>query len=332
MICLGIETSCDETSVGIVSNKNILANLILSQEKLHRDFGGIMPEIASRAHIETIGPLLAQGFKDTGISANDIDVIGVANRPGLKGSLLVGVAVAAGFSWKREIPFYPVNHLHAHLAANFIHTPPFPAIGLLVSGGHTSLYLIKDYTDFSLIGTTQDDACGETFDKVGRMLNLPYPGGPHLERIAKEGDPDAIRFPVPSMKNSLHFSFSGLKTAVSYHILKYGAHNPKDIAASFQKTVGIFLLRQTKAALRKYKVKSLLFGGGVIQNSYLRSLFLHTFEKEKEMKIFIPEPSLCGDNGAVIALLTEDLAKKDQCGSPPQISVIPTKREKLKRK
>lgn len=325
MTILGIETSCDETGIGLIKNGKILANLVASQENIHSGFGGIVPELASRAHAENIDLLFRRAVKLSGINTRDIHCIGVTNHPGLKGSLLVGVSFACGLAYALKTPLYKVNHLHSHLAANFLQPGiEFPALGLVISGGHTTFFLMKTPVDFTAVGKTLDDACGETFDKVGRMLELDFPGGPQIEKAAGKGDENRIKFPTAMLeKNSLDFSFSGLKTAVLYHIKKNGLVNMPDICAGFQKAVADTLCEKTKRCLARYRVRSFLLGGGVTRNVYIRERFKKTIS-EAGVKLFIPDSQFCIDNGAMIAVMTSCLVNNGVKPSENTIEVIPT--------
>ena len=328
MVILGIESSCDETGIGILKNKKILANTVATQEELHSVYGGIVPELASRAHCAKIDNLFKLALKKSGLKQKNIDFIGVTSEPGLKGSLLVGVSFAAGLGYSLGISVYKINHLYAHIAANFL-TPgvKFPALGLVVSGGHTSFFYIRDYTNFTLIGKTLDDACGETFDKVGRMLQLGFPGGPAIERKAKKGDEKKIKFPVALIsKNSIDFSFSGLKTSVMYYIKENGLNNVPDICAGFQKAIADALVKKAEKAIKKYPVKTFFLGGGVTQNQYIVNKFKSLF-KEKKVKLFVPPKKLCLDNGAMVAIMTHFLiaGKIKKPPQPLKIEVQPTK-------
>ncbi|MCX7916785.1 MAG: tRNA (adenosine(37)-N6)-threonylcarbamoyltransferase complex transferase subunit TsaD, partial [bacterium] len=309
MVIIGIETSCDETGIGIIKDKKISANIIASQEEIHSIYGGVVPELASRAHLTRIDNLFNLAIKKSKIKKEDIDLIGVTNQPGLKGSLLIGVSFACGLSYKLKKPIYFINHLHAHLAVNFLNENiDFPAIGLVISGGHTSFFYIENYTLFKEIGRTLDDACGETFDKVGRILGLPFPGGPYIEKEAEKGDENSIKFPIPMLSsNSLDFSFSGLKTSVLYYIRKFGITNVSDICASFQKTVADFICRKINIAFKKYKAKSFLLGGGVVSNLYLQNKIKEVMPEK--VKLFIPEKNLCIDNGVMVAIMAYFLNK-----------------------
>ncbi len=325
MIIAGIESSCDETSAGIVRDRKILANLIASQEKIHASFGGVVPELASRAHLEKISGLFNLSLKKAGISSSQIDAFGVVNRPGLKGSLMIGVSFAEGIGYALKKPVYNVNHLHAHLAACY--TDPeiqFPALGLVISGGHTSLFLIKNHTELVSLGKTRDDACGEVFDKVGRMMNLPFPGGAHVEKIAQKGNEKKIRFPRAYIRNSLDFSFSGIKTAVYYYISKHGLKNLPDIAAGFQKAIVDSIIKKIDDALEIYDVRTMLFGGGVIRNDYLRNRITQHLSKKK-IHAAIPDPQMCIDNGAMVAILTDYMISAGIEPQPYVINVCPTK-------
>jgi len=328
MVILGIESSCDETGIGILKNKKILANTVATQEDLHSVYGGIVPELASRAHCSKIDNLFINlALKKSGLKQKNIDFIGVTSEPGLKGSLLVGVSFAAGLGYSLGIPVYKINHLYAHIAVNFL-TPgvKFPALGLVISGGHTSFFYIRDYTNFTLIGKTLDDACGETFDKAGRMLQLGFPGGPAIEREAKKSN-EKIKFPVALIsKSSIDFSFSGLKTSVMYYIKKNGLNNVPDICAGFQKAITDALVKKTERAIKKYPVKTFFLGGGVAQNQYIVAKFKLLFN-EKKIKFFVPPKKLCLDNGAMVAIMTYFLiaGKIKKPPQPLRIEVQPTK-------
>lgn len=314
MITLGIETSCDETAAAIYNGKEILSNVVLSQIELHKEFGGVFPELAARRHLDHLLEVVDKAIKDSGLSKTDIDLISVAASPGLIGALLMGVNCAKSLGLALDIPVIGVNHVEAHLFANFIDFPDsviFPAIGLIVSGGHTALFLMKSKEDIALLGTTQDDAIGECFDKVARMLDLPYPGGPAIENMARSGDPESYPFKVPSIKNApFNFSFSGLKTKILYTV--YGQNGsmktpviPRkeypNIAASFQKVAFKSLINATKKAVVEHNAKSFLVGGGVSCNENLKEMF----EKhlDKEIDIYFPSKHLTLDNAAMIAAL-----------------------------
>lgn len=317
-ICLGIETSCDETAVSVVENGwKILSNIVLSQEELHKVYGGIVPEIACRAHIESITPILEQALKKAEVKLSNLKAIAVTHRPGLVGALLVGVSAAKSLSLVLNRPLIAIDHLEAHLYAYRLgHAPSrlahlkYPQVGLVASGGHTSLYLIKSPITYKKIGATIDDAAGEAFDKVSAILGLGYPGGPAIERMAREGNPDSIKFsPAYADTDSLNFSFSGLKTAVLYYSkgqnasrrspLKRGLNIP-DIAASFQETVVDSLVGKMFQAVEKFSPHALVLGGGVASNQMLRSRVQKRAKKER-IKVFIPDRILCTDNAAMVA-------------------------------
>ena len=318
-IVLGIETSCDETGIGIVRGSVLLANVISSSMEQHDRFGGIVPEIAARAHLEAMEPTLSKALSDAKISLREIDAIAVTNGPGLSGALMVGVSAAKALAVAIEKPIYAVNHLVAHVGVDILERGKLevPTIALLVSGGHTSILLVKDLIgDVELLGETIDDAAGEAFDKVARILGLKYPGGPEIDRIAKNGNPKAIRFPrgltLPKdqEKHRYDFSFSGLKTAVARHVenaeAKGEESNISDVAASFREAVVDVLLTKAINACLDKGVPRLLLGGGVVANSRLRELAKERCEANG-IELRIPSFSLCTDNGAMIAGLGAQL-------------------------
>lgn len=312
MKILSIESSCDDTAVSIIEAKNnkfnILANIISSQIDIHKKYGGVVPEVAARAHVENIIPLLDQGFSKAKTKLDQIDYIAVTSGPGLISSLLVGTETAKALSFTKNIPMLPINHLEGHIYANYFKNAAkikFPYICLIVSGGHTELVLVKDHGQYKLIGQTRDDAVGEAFDKSAKLLGLPYPGGPQISKLAEQGDENAINFPKP-MINSKNFdmSFSGLKTAVLYELQsrkKITKKQKADIAASFQKAVVDVLLVKSQKAITKYKVKDFLISGGVSANSELRKTFVHKLSQQN-INIYIPEINLCTDNSLMIAI------------------------------
>jgi len=307
MFVLGIETSCDETSLAVVRDgKKVLANVIASQNRVHQRFGGVVPELASRAHVEVIDSLFLKALRDSKITSREISLIAVTASPGLKGSLLIGSTFGRALSFASHIPLTEVNHLCAHLAANFLIEKDikFPAVGLVVSGGHTNLFCLESRSKMKILGETLDDAAGEVFDKVARVLNLEYPGGPSLEKVAKKGDPLAIKFPCAYLgKKSLDFSFSGIKTSVIYYVKKYGSSGDiADIAASFQKAVIKVLVEKVRRAVNLKKTKTLLLGGGVASNRVLRGE-MKKFALAEGIDLFIPSPILCTDNAAMVASL-----------------------------
>ena len=300
ILTLGIESSCDETSVAVVKNgREVLSNFINSQIKIHEKFGGVVPEIASRNHIEAISGVTEEALKQAGITFDNIDNIACTYGPGLVGALLVGVAYAKGLSYALNKPLTGTNHIEGHIAANYIThkelKPPF--LCLIVSGGHTHLVHIQDYTKFSIIGKTRDDAIGEAFDKVARVIGLGYPGGPKVDNLAKEGKPN-IELPKTHI-DGLDFSFSGVKTAIINLHHKNPKINKADLCASFEKYVTDILIENTIKASRMLKTKTICLAGGVSANSYIRKEFIKL--QEDGYKIYYPEPILCTDNAAMIA-------------------------------
>lgn len=315
MLVLGIESSCDETAAAVVQDGITLrSNVIASQIDVHSQYGGVVPEIASRKHIEAIIPVIMQALDDAGVSLHDIDGIAVTRGPGLVGSLLVGLSVAKSIAYAQGLPFVGVNHLEGHIAAIFLseQRPAFPFIALVVSGGHTSVYLVNDFGNVNVIGQTRDDAAGEAFDKAAKMLDLGYPGGVAIDRLAKKGDPAYIQFPR-SMRDSKDFSFSGLKTSLLNYIKKREHPIKKDelpdIVASYQEAIVDVLLEKTLRAAEDCSVKRVVVSGGVAANGRLRDRF---YEKthEKGIDTYIPPPVLCTDNAAMIAVVGENLLQK----------------------
>lgn len=305
-LILGIESSCDETSAAVVENgRKVLSNIISSQIDIHKLYGGVVPEIASRKHLEVVNSVIREAIDGAGITLRDIDAVGVTYAPGLVGALLVGVSAAKALSYALGVPLIPVHHIRAHICANFIEHPDLkpPFICLVTSGGHSHIILVSDYTDFKVLGQTRDDAAGEAFDKVSRVLGLGYPGGPKIDRLSKEGNENAISFKKVSFgKDSFDFSFSGIKTGVINYIhnaaQKGEAVSAADVAASFQKSVVEVLIDNLLAASDKYGVDTLALAGGVASNSRLRK----ELEKRKgSRKIYFPSPVLCTDNGAMTA-------------------------------
>ena len=318
-IVLGIESTCDETGVGIVRGNRLLANALASSMDEHSKYGGVVPEVAARAHLESIGSVLDQALSEAGISIDKVDAIAVANGPGLAGALMVGIGAAKGLSVAHNLPIYAVNHLVGHVGADVLErgSVQLPTIALLVSGGHTSLLLVRDLLDdVELLGETIDDAAGEAFDKVARVLGLPYPGGPQIDRLAVDGNPKAIRFPrgltLPKdmEKHRYNFSFSGLKTAVARHVEKAEDQglelNRADVAASFREAVVDVLISKAVAACKAHGVNRLLLGGGVVANARLREYAQEVCDREG-IELRIPRFSLCTDNGAMIASLGAQL-------------------------
>jgi N6-L-threonylcarbamoyladenine synthase len=314
-LVLGIETSCDETGIGIVRGYTLLADAVASSVDEHARFGGVVPEVASRAHLEALVPTMHRALADAGVALSDVDAIAVTAGPGLAGALLVGVAAAKGYALAADKPLYGVNHLAAHVAVDTLeHGPlPEPAIALLVSGGHSSLLLVDDLAhEVEPLGSTIDDAAGEAFDKVARLLGLPFPGGPPIDRAAREGDPAAIAFPrglTAARDLAAHrfdFSFSGLKTAVARWVEareRSGEPVPvPDVAASFQEAVCDVLTAKAVDACRQYGVDTLVIGGGVAANSRIRAPAVERAARHG-ITVRVPRPRLCTDNGAMVAAL-----------------------------
>jgi len=306
MKILGIETSCDETSVSVVENgRKILSNIIHSQIDIHTLYGGVVPEIASRSHVERISELVSEAFEKAELSIGDIDAIAVTNAPGLIGALLVGLNFAKSLAFSLNKPLIPVHHIRGHIAGLYLSYPELkpPFSVLVVSGGHTMIAHVEDYTRYEILGSSKDDAAGECFDKVARVLDLGYPGGPKIEKMAENGNPDAIKFPMVNFEqNPYDFSFSGVKTAViNYvHNIKQAeaALNKADIAASFTKAVCTVLVKKSVMAAKKYN--KLVIAGGVAANNNLRE-DLKKACSEQNIELFLPEKHLCTDNGAMIA-------------------------------
>lgn len=304
MIILGIETSCDDTSAAIVRDGHeILSNIVSSQIDLHEKFGGIVPEVASRKHVELISPVINEALTGAGIGFDDLDGISVTNRPGLLGALLIGVTAAKSLASVLEIPLAGVHHLEGHISANYLVNPDFafPFICLVVSGGHTDLILVSDHRDYQILGRTRDDAAGEAFDKSARVLGLGYPGGPVIDKLAKEGNPQAIHFTRAKIDNSLDFSFSGLKTAVIRFYKEHGSeYKMADIAASFQQAVIDMLVTTAFQAVDQTGIGRIAIAGGVAANSGLQQRIKSEAES-RGIEFSCPPPKLCTDNAAMIA-------------------------------
>jgi len=299
---LGLETSCDETAAAVVAGgRAVRSSIVSSQIDLHARFGGVVPEIASRAHVELVGPVLAEALTDAGIRLGDLDAVAACRGPGLAGALLVGVSAAKALALVAGLPYVGVNHLEAHLYAAWLEQPDLgpPLAVLLVSGGHTLLCVMESYGRYRVVGQTVDDAAGEAFDKVARLLGLGYPGGPAIDRVARDGDPDAVRFPR-AMPGEPDFSFSGLKTAVVNHVRAHPDGPVADVAASFQAAVVDQLVDKLAAAADQAAVPTLVLGGGVAANSLLRAR-VRALAEETGRGVFLPDPALCTDNAAMIA-------------------------------
>jgi len=317
MKILGIESSCDETAAAVVKDgSQILSNVVVSQIDIHAAYGGVIPEVAARSHIEAIEPVIKQALSDANLSIKDIDAIAVTHTPGLVGSLLIGTLAARTIAVINNIPFYPTHHLKSHIYANWLsgYQPDFPLLAAVISGGHTQIIYMERHDDFEIIGTTRDDAIGECFDKIAKILGLPYPGGPSIAKAAANGDPTKYKLPIPKVDN-LDFSFSGLKTAVlravqkelnlpittpSYELQKQLSEQQiADFAASFQATAVKILIQKLKKATELFPAKSILLAGGVSANQLLRSQLEKAFADTHQ--VFFPEPKLSTDNGAMVA-------------------------------
>lgn len=301
ILTLGIESSCDETSVAVVKNgREILSNIIDTQIPIHEKYGGVVPEIASRNHIEAISRVTKLALKEANVTFEDIDAVTPTYGPGLVGALLVGLSYGKALSFAINKPLVGVNHIQGHIAANYIThkelKPPFLCV--MMSGGNTQLVYVKNYIEFEVLGKTRDDAIGEAFDKVARIVGLGYPGGPKVDKLAKEGNPEAITLPKTHFDN-LDFSFSGIKTAVINLHHKTPDINKADLCASFEKTVTEILIENTKKALKQINVKTVALAGGVSANSYIRNEFLKL--KEIGIEVYMPDLKLCTDNAAMIA-------------------------------
>jgi N6-L-threonylcarbamoyladenine synthase len=331
MIVLGIETSCDETGVGVVraerGRTELLANEVASSVDEHARFGGVVPEVASRAHLQAMVPAVHRALATAGVGARDVDAVAVTAGPGLTGALLVGVAAAKAYATAWDVPLYGVNHLSAHVAVDTLqHGPLPPCLALLVSGGHSSLLDVPDLAGpVTPLGATIDDAAGEAFDKVARLLGLPFPGGPHIDRVARDGDPAAVAFPrglTGPRDAPFGFSFSGLKTAVARHVEALGrAGTPvpvADVAASFQEAVVDVLTAKAVRAARERGMETLLLGGGVAANSRLRALAQERCDAAG-IALRVPRPGLCTDNGAMVAALGAHLLAAGAPASPLEL-------------
>jgi len=307
MIVLGIETSCDETSAAVlVDGRRVLSNVVASQDAIHAPYGGVVPELASRRHLEVIVPVLERALEEAGVKLADLDGIVVTRGPGLIGSLLVGCSLAKALAWAHGKPLVGVNHLEGHIYAAFLEDDPpeHPFLALVVSGGHTALYHARAPLRYALVGETRDDAAGEAFDKVAKLLGLGFPGGPIIQRIAERGDPRAVAFPLAQMTDGTRdFSFSGIKTAVSYYVKRHGPLSDQqvaDIAASFQAAVVKMLVRKTVRAALDLAVKRVVLTGGVAANGPLRQTLRAECEAHG-IRLHIPSPRLCTDNAAMVA-------------------------------
>ena len=308
-LILAIESSCDETAASVVKNgRTILSNVISSQIELHKLYGGVVPEIASRKHIEKINQVIEEALEEAEVTLDDLDAVGVTYGPGLVGALLVGVAEAKAISYAKKLPLVGVHHIEGHVLANYIEHPDLepPFMCLIVSGGHTHLVIVKDYGEFEILGRTRDDAAGEAFDKVARAIGLGYPGGPKIDKLAKEGNAEAIQFPKAKLESGPYdFSFSGVKSAVLNYINKCKMQGEEfdraDLAASFQKAVVDTLVEKAVKAAKEYHMDKLAIAGGVASNSALRGAMENACKKES-IQFYYPSPIFCTDNAAMIGV------------------------------
>ncbi|CCX58120.1 probable tRNA threonylcarbamoyladenosine biosynthesis protein Gcp [Blautia hydrogenotrophica CAG:147] len=308
-LILAIESSCDETAASVVKNgRTILSNVISSQIELHKLYGGVVPEIASRKHIEKINQVIEQALADAGVTLEDLDAVGVTYGPGLVGALLVGVAEAKAISYAKKLPLVGVHHIEGHVSANYIEHPDLepPFLCLIVSGGHTHLVIVKDYGEFEILGRTRDDAAGEAFDKVARAIGLGYPGGPKIDKLSDEGNPEAIEFPKGKIEGAPYdFSFSGVKSAVLNYLnqakMRGQEVNAADLAASFQKAVIEVLVEHTMQAAKDYQMEKVAVAGGVASNRHLRQAMKDACERNGCL-LYHPSPIFCTDNAAMIGV------------------------------
>ena len=340
MKILGIESSCDETAAAIVEDgAKILSNVVVSQIDIHAEYGGVIPEIAARSHIEAINPVLHKAFADANLTIDDIDAIAVTHTPGLVGSLLAGTLAARTLAVLHDKPFYPTHHLKSHIYANWLSgfQPEFPLLAAVISGGHTQIIYMERHDHFEIIGTTRDDAIGECFDKVAKILGLPYPGGPAIANAAKAGNPAKYHLPIPKV-DGLDFSFSGIKTAVlravqkelnlpittpSYELQKHlSAQQIADFAASFQATAVDILIKKLEKAAETHPAKSVLLAGGVSANQLLREELKKHFEKTHQ--VYFPEPKFSTDNGAMVASAAYfSIQSGEKASDPYQLDISP---------
>lgn len=309
MLILGIDTSCDDTSASVVEDRKILSNIVSSQIEFHKKYGGVVPEIASRKHMEWIWDVTEKALKEANKTLENIELIAVCHGPGLIGSLLVGVCFAKALSYASEKSLVGVNHLEGHIQAIFLEKeyPEFPFLTLIVSGGHTSLYRVDDFGVYRELGRTRDDAAGEAYDKVAKMLGIGYPGGPAIERLARQGDPQKFKLPRPYLSENFDFSFSGLKTAVKVLLKKLGFQEgnvpeeiKKHISASFQASIIDVLIEKIKRAVKEEKLPRVVITGGVAANTELRNRAMSL--KDEALEVYFPSKALCTDNAAMIAI------------------------------
>jgi N6-L-threonylcarbamoyladenine synthase len=319
---LGIETSCDETAAAVVEDgRRALSDVVATQIELHRKWGGVVPELASRNHVMQVLPVVDEALAKAGVGPDALDGIAVTSGPGLVGALLVGVQVAKALSLSWEKPLVGVNHLEGHLLASFLseRPPAFPFLGLVVSGGHTSLYAAEDFGRYRLLGATRDDAAGEAFDKGAKLLGLPYPGGVAIDQLSKQGDPRAVRFPRAIVRGSeLDFSFSGLKTALLHHVKRHGVPDGQglaDLCASYQEAIVGALVHKLFRAARALQRERIVLSGGVAANGRLRAAVAERAAEYEGVEVFLPPPKLCTDNAAMIAVAgTQALLRGERQG------------------
>jgi len=320
MRVLAIETSCDDTGAAVLlDGRKILSNVVSSQVSIHQKYGGVVPELASRRHIESIVPIVTEALETAKLTLGEIDGIAVTQGPGLVGSLLVGLSFAKSLSFAMGLPLVGVNHVEAHLSAIFLEEKPprFPFIGLVVSGGHTSLFRVDGFGKFKRLGQTRDDAAGEAFDKVAKLLGLGYPGGPIIDELSRTGNPKAIRFPRPSLgKNSFDFSFSGLKTAVVNYVKahpetpqSYSEELIRNIVSSFQEAVVEVLVKKTLQAAQHERLKKVVLSGGVAANRLLRERMVEE-ARDQKVRVYIPSPAFCTDNAAMVGVVGYEYLKR----------------------
>jgi len=329
MRVLAIETSCDETAAAVVEDgRRVLSDVVATQIEIHRRWGGVVPELASRNHVVQVMPVVDEALSRAGVEPGGIDAVAVTSGPGLVGALLVGVQVAKALALSWDRPLVRVNHLEGHLVAAFLseEPPEFPYLGLVVSGGHTSLYAARGFGDYRLLGQTRDDAAGEAFDKGGKLLGLSYPGGVAIDRLAREGDAKAVRFPKAIVRGAdLDFSFSGLKTALLHHVKKHGVPAGRalaDLCASYQEAIVRALVEKTFRAARRLQFERVVLAGGVAANSRLRAAMAERAREYEGMRVFVPAPRLCTDNAAMIAVAgTHALLRGERAG--PELAADP---------
>ena len=329
MRVLGIETSCDETAAAVVEDgRRALSDVVSTQIEIHRRWGGVVPELASRNHVVQVMPVVDEALRRAGVEPRALDGIAVTSGPGLVGALLVGVQVAKSLALAWDLPLAPVNHLEGHLLAIFLsdEPPPFPFLGLVVSGGHTSLYVAEAFGRYRLLGQTRDDAAGEAFDKGAKLLGLPYPGGVAIDRLARDGDAAAVRFPKAIVKGGpLEFSFSGLKTALLHHVRKHGVPEGQglaDLCASYQEAIVGALAAKLFRAARELQLERVVLSGGVAANGRLRAVVAERAASYEGMRAYLPAPRLCTDNAAMIAVAgTHALARGTRAG--PDLNADP---------